>query len=136
MVFYPPSWVPKLPFDLPDSIPISDFIFNEKYGRYPLARSRPFFTCGITGQSYSAQQVKERVEYLARGLAEELGWRPNHKTEWDKVVGVFSANTVGVIHPHLVCELIRLAAGHATFSLGDASTWWHPEPCKCPVFRL
>jgi ribosome assembly protein SQT1 len=95
MVFYPPSWVPKMAQDPFDSIPISDFIFDDKYGRYPLKGSRPFFTCGITGQSYTALESKQRVEYLALGLAKELGWQPNSGSEWDKVVGVFSANTVG-----------------------------------------
>jgi hypothetical protein len=94
MVFYPPSWVPKLPFDPPDSIPISEFIFNEKYGRCPLKDSRPFFICGITGQSYTALECKQRVDHLARGLAEELKWNPNIGGEWDKVIGVFSVNAV------------------------------------------
>ncbi|KAF2440168.1 acetyl-CoA synthetase-like protein [Karstenula rhodostoma CBS 690.94] len=92
--FYPPSWVPKLPFDPPDSISIADFIFDENYGRHPLGYSRPMFTCGITGKEYSALEVKERVDYLARGLAKELGWRPNEGTEWHKVIGVFSLNTI------------------------------------------
>ena|ERR1700753_3238115 len=93
MVFYPPSWAPKLP-EVPDSIPICDFIFDEKYGRFPLKDSRPFFTCGVTGESYKPLDLKKRVDYLARGLADELGWQPNSGTEWDKVIGVFSANTV------------------------------------------
>lgn len=94
MPFYPPSWVPKLPFDPPDSISIHDFILDENYGRHPLGYSRPIFTCGITGKSYSALEVKERVDYLARGLAKELGWQPNKGSEWDKVIGVFSLNTL------------------------------------------
>jgi len=94
MVFYPPSWVPKLPIDPPDSIPVSEFILNEKYGRVPYAESRNFYTCGVTGQTFKPLEVKERVEYLARGLADALGWKVNEGSEWDKVVGVFSANTV------------------------------------------
>ena len=135
MVFYPPPWVPKLPFAPPDSIPISDFILDDKYGRYPLALSRPFFTCGVTGLSYTTSQVKERVEYLARGLADELGWRPNHGSEWDKVVGVFSANTVGIAASLPGFVLTRLAAGYSAPGLGNASSWRNPEPCKCPIFR-
>lgn len=69
-------------------------MLDERYGRWPLKRSRPPFTCGLTGKQYSALEVKERVDYLARGLAKELGWSPNGGTEWDKVVGVFSVNTV------------------------------------------
>ena len=94
MVFKSPAWVPQLPFDPPDSISICDFILSENYGRYPFNRSRNPFTCGITGKTYSTVEVKKRVDYLARGLAKELGWRPNQGGEWDKVIGVFSANTV------------------------------------------
>lgn len=94
MVFYPPAWVPKLPFDPPDSIPICEFMLNEKYGRHPLSKSKPPFTCGLTGAGYSAGEVRERVDQLARALSKELSWKPNEGTEWDKVAGVFSVNTV------------------------------------------
>jgi len=75
VVFYTPSWVPKLPIDPPDSIPISEFVFNEEYGRALLDELRPLFTCGVTGQTGSNRELKDRVEYLARGLADELGGR-------------------------------------------------------------
>jgi hypothetical protein len=94
MPFYPPQWAPKLPFEIPDSIPISQFMLEEHFGRYPLGYSRPPFICGLTGEGLSALDVKDRVDYLARGLAKELGWSPNKGTEWDKVVGVFSVNNV------------------------------------------
>lgn len=94
MVFTSPSWVSELPFDPPDSIPISEFMFNEEYGRQPLRDSKPPFTCGLTGKEYSALEVRDRVDYLARALSKELGWQPNVGTEWDKVVGVFTVNTV------------------------------------------
>jgi hypothetical protein len=73
MVFSSPEWVPKLPFDPLDSIPISDFMLNEKYGRYPLAQSKPPFICGISGTEYTALQVRDRVDFLARSLAKEFG---------------------------------------------------------------
>jgi len=94
MVFTAPDWVPKLPFDPPDSIPICEFMLNEIYGRHPLGYSRAPFTCGLSGTEYSALEVKERVNSLAKGLSKELGWHPNKGTEWDKVIGVFSLNTV------------------------------------------
>ena len=94
MVFTAPPWVPKLAFDPPDSIPISEFMLNESYGRHPLAQSRPPFTCGLTGAEYSAVEVRERVDKLARALSKELDWQANRGTEWDKVAGVFSLNTV------------------------------------------
>ena len=95
MVFLPPQWAPKLSHDPPDSIPVSDFMLNEQYGRYPLHLARQPFTCGLTGSGYSALEVRDRVNKLARALSEELGWGPNKGTEWDKVVGIFSVNTVG-----------------------------------------
>ncbi|MCJ1258805.1 hypothetical protein MMC24_006638 [Lignoscripta atroalba] len=97
MVFTSPKWVPQLPFDPPDSIPICDFMLTENYGRHPLGYSRPPFTCGLSGAEYSALDVCDRVESLARGLAKELGWHPNEGTEWDKVIGVFTLNTVDTL---------------------------------------
>ncbi|KAL8658161.1 MAG: hypothetical protein Q9226_001211 [Calogaya cf. arnoldii] len=97
MVFTSPQWVPKLPFDPPDSVPISDFILNEQYGRRPLNDSRPPFTCGLTGLEYSAHEVKDRVNKLAKALSKELGWMPNQGTEWDKVAGIFSVNTIDTL---------------------------------------
>ena len=94
MVFLPPSSVPKLPFDPPDSIPICDFMLDEQHGRRALNESRPPFTCGLTGVGYSALELKDRVHKLARALSKELGWQPNQGTEWDKVCGIFSVNTV------------------------------------------
>jgi hypothetical protein len=38
MVFYPPSWVPKLP-EVPDTVSIPDFLFDEQYGRKPFDKS-------------------------------------------------------------------------------------------------
>lgn len=94
MPFYPPQWVPKLPFDPPDSISIEKFMFDENYDRHPLGYSKAPFTCGLSGKAYSALEVKERVDFLARALSKELGFLPNQGTEWDKVIGVFSVNTV------------------------------------------
>ena len=94
-MFYPPSWVQKLS-EVPDTISIPDFILNDGYGRCPLEEARPFFTCGVTGKSYSPSATKERVELLARGISKELGWEPNKKSEWEKVAGVFAPNTVSI----------------------------------------
>ena len=69
-------------------------MLNEKYGRHPLAQSKPPFTCGLDGTEYSAIEVCERVDKLARALSQQLGWTVNQGTEWDKVAGIFSVNTV------------------------------------------
>ncbi|KAK4989429.1 hypothetical protein LTR66_007054, partial [Elasticomyces elasticus] len=111
MPFYPPSWVPKLSMEPPDSISLDQFIFDENYERYPLGYSKPPFTCGLSGKSYSALELRERVDFLARGLSKELGWTPNGGTEWDKVCGVFSVNTID-----------SMTLAWATHRLGGIST--------------
>ncbi|MCJ1451998.1 hypothetical protein MMC28_002338 [Mycoblastus sanguinarius] len=97
MVFTTPQWAPEMPLDPPDSIPICEFMMNEKYGRHPLHHAKPPFTCGLTGFEYSALEVRDRVDKLSRGLSKELGWMPNQGTEWDKVIGVFSLNTIDTL---------------------------------------
>ena len=69
-------------------------MFDEQYGRHPLGYSNPPFTCALTGRSYDAFQMKERVEHLSRALSQELGIYPDEGTEWDKVVGCFSLNAI------------------------------------------
>jgi hypothetical protein len=96
MPFTTPSYIPKLAFDPPDSVPIHEFLFSDgdKYERYPIAESLPPFTCGITGKSHSATDVKGRIEWLSAALALELGLDVNKGSEFDKVIGIFSFNTV------------------------------------------
>ncbi|RYP82186.1 hypothetical protein DL769_001736 [Monosporascus sp. CRB-8-3] len=94
MVFTPPAWVPQLPFDPPDSIPLHEFWGNERYGRQPFDKSRNPFTCGLTGKTYTNAEMVERLELLARSLAKHMRWRPNEDTPWDKVVGLYSFNSV------------------------------------------
>ena len=132
MVFTSPKWVPQLPFDPPDSIPICDFMLTENYGRHPLGYSRPPFTCGLSGAEYSALDVCDRVESLARGLAKELGWHPNEGTEWDKVIGVFTLNTVRSVEyiyvtvQKLLTEQSSAGVGrHVDARVGDSSSFWH-----------
>ncbi|KAG5747300.1 hypothetical protein H9Q69_002494 [Fusarium xylarioides] len=94
MVFTPPSWVPELPIDPPDSVALCEFMTSEAYGRLPIAKSRNPFTCGITGRTYSVSQVHQRANFVARALAKRLDFSPNEGVEWDKVVSIFSVNTV------------------------------------------
>lgn len=67
---------------------------DEKYGRRPISKSRNPFTCGLTGRTHSASELFQRSEHLARAFAKRLGWAPNEGTEWDKVLCIFSLNTV------------------------------------------
>ncbi|KAF2665467.1 phenylacetyl-CoA ligase [Microthyrium microscopicum] len=132
MVFYPPSWVPSMPSP-PDSISIPEFIFNEEHGRVPLSESRPFFTCGVTGQTVSPVELKERVDFLARGLAQELGWQVNQGSEWDKVVGVFSVNTLDTLPlawaTHLLGGLQTPA--NAAYSTAEVAFQMKDSGAKC-----
>lgn len=93
-IFTTAYWAPALVMDPPDSIPISEFMLNEEYGRHKFADSKHPFICGQTGKKYTAVQVKLRVELLARTMSHELGWHPNRGSEWDKMVAIFALNTV------------------------------------------
>ncbi|KAF5598368.1 AMP-binding enzyme [Fusarium pseudocircinatum] len=97
MTFDPPSWVPSLPSDLPDSITVAEFLSQERYGRESIQTARNPFTCGITGESITASKLWERVDSLARAFANVLSWKPNEGSPWDKVVCIFSLNTLDYI---------------------------------------
>jgi hypothetical protein len=94
MVFLPAKDAGQLA-PIPDNIPISEFMLNEKYGRVAHDSSRDPYTCGFTGKSYSSREVVNRVDHLARSLSKEFGWAPNQGSEWDKTLAVFALNTVG-----------------------------------------
>ncbi|RKK82615.1 hypothetical protein BFJ71_g15203 [Fusarium oxysporum] len=96
MVFLPPSWVPKLLRDPPDSVSIPDFMSNDAYGRYPLANARSPFVCGLTGKSYTAAEVVEREKNLAKAISKKLESTLGGP-EWDRVVTVFSLNTIDYV---------------------------------------
>jgi len=98
--FKSPQWIPKMD-PVPDHIPISELMLNEKYGRYSLDKSRPPFVCGLTGDSYTWREVSQRTEYLARALKQELNLKSIHEgskedgfNQMEKVVGIFSVNCV------------------------------------------
>ena len=69
---------------------------DEKYGRRAICKSRNPFTCGLSGRTYSVEELWQRSHSLARAFARRLKWAPNEGTEWDKVLSIFSLNTVGL----------------------------------------
>lgn len=93
MLFEPPAFLPRLQ-PIPDNIPICDFVFDERYGRRPIAQSLDAYTCGLSGRSVTARVQKDNVDFLARSLVEGMGWDVNSGSEFDKVIGVFAMNTV------------------------------------------
>jgi hypothetical protein len=76
------------------SITLPQFMYEDHHGRKVKRSSRAPFTCGVTGRSYSAVEVAQRVDYLARSLAATLGFDNEEGTEWERVVGIFSYNSV------------------------------------------
>lgn len=94
MVFKSPSYIPALSQKIPTNVSLPDFLLNEQYGRRPVSHSRAPFVCGLSGQSYTASDLNQRVENLARAFSTELGWKPQDGTEWDKCVCIYTLNTV------------------------------------------
>lgn len=111
MVYDPPPACQELSVPIPDSITVEEFMVNEKYGRLPLDKSLDPFTCGLSGKSHSALQVKQRTEHLARAISKELGWEANKGTEYDKVAAIFSVNNADY---HTVSWAIHRLGGIAT----------------------
>ncbi|KAI9163473.1 Acyl-CoA ligase AFT1-1 [Paramyrothecium foliicola] len=83
--------------DLPDSITIEEFMSNERWGRRAIASSRNPYTCGLTGRTFSAADVQRRTSHLARAIGKRLGFNPHEGTEWDRVVCLYSFNTIDYI---------------------------------------
>ncbi|OAX83551.1 hypothetical protein ACJ72_02081 [Emergomyces africanus] len=110
MVFTPPKWVGPAP-NPPDSIPISEFMLNERHGRHPLGQSHAPFMCGLSEKSYSALEVAERVEALARSLCKELGWQPKEGSEYSRVACIYSVNTIDYL---TLCWAIHRCSGIAS----------------------
>ncbi|KAF2177280.1 hypothetical protein K469DRAFT_535334, partial [Zopfia rhizophila CBS 207.26] len=84
---------------------------GDRYGRHPKAVSKPPFTCGITGKAYSVSKVAERFECLARALSTELDWQVSEGDEMDKVIGIFSLNTMIAIDSLTVSWAAHLLSG-------------------------
>jgi hypothetical protein len=93
MVFYPPSFLPPLPTP-PDNLTVEQFLATDTYGRRSLDTSRNPFTCGLSGKTFTPTEVVNRIDYLSRALAKRLNFDPREGTEWDRVVCIFSLNTV------------------------------------------
>jgi hypothetical protein len=77
--------------DIPDDITVPELLFNPKYGRRPLSQSnKAVLVDAPSGASFTLQQMKERMEGLAKGLKGEfkLG------NGWNGVIGLFSPNNV------------------------------------------
>jgi hypothetical protein len=112
MPFTPPTWVPKLPFEIPDTLSVEDFIFDEKYRSRPLLESKAPFVCGLSGRSYTVQEVRQRVDHLARELSCRLQWHPSTGSPSDKIVAIYSLDSVSRIAAGLHTELKKEPLQH------------------------
>jgi hypothetical protein len=81
---------------------------SEIYGRCPISKSRNPFTCGLTGKTYTVTESHKRADLIAKALSKVTGWEPNADSPWDKVVAVFSFNTVSA-YMYLQCVTPGLA---------------------------
>ena len=94
MIFTSPPWVPNVSGLIPETLSVGEFVLNGDPCRPPTGRGREPFVEAISGRSVSIEVLTDRVDRLARALAKELGWSPNEGSPWDKVVAIFSLNTV------------------------------------------
>jgi hypothetical protein len=94
MVFKCPSWVPELPWEIPTSTLLGDFVLagNKELRKKDIDRTP--LVCAISGKSYSIETLNEKVDLMARSLSKELGWSANKGESRDKVLGIFSFNSV------------------------------------------
>lgn len=105
MGFLTPAWVPTLP-EIPDTITLNDFIFEEEHGRAPFASSLDPYIDGVSGKRIGPLALKQNVECLARALARELNWGVNEGSEFSKVAGIFALNAIDV--PTVNWAILRL----------------------------
>ncbi|KAL4879271.1 hypothetical protein BJY04DRAFT_229202 [Aspergillus karnatakaensis] len=94
MIFSAPSWVPEIPIEIPDSIPVGEFALQGNANLPPQCGGKHPFVDSITGKSYTSKTLVKRVDNLSRALAQELKWSPNEGAPEDKVVAVYSWNTL------------------------------------------
>jgi hypothetical protein len=94
------SSLPDWALEVPNNCPLEEFLFNETYGRHKITQSRNPLTCGVTGRTFSTSELRRRVDLLARGIGQSLGWQPNKGTQWQKVVCVYSESSVNILIWH------------------------------------
>ncbi|KAL4962934.1 acyl--CoA ligase [Aspergillus stella-maris] len=94
MVYSSPSWVPRIPCEIPDDVTVGQLALNGNANLPPQCGGKPPFVDAINGKAYDTKTLLQRVDYLSRSLAQELGWSPNEGNPEDKVVAIYSWNTL------------------------------------------
>lgn len=99
-------WLIQDTTDIPDTVSLPDFVLDNNYRSVPHEKAKNPFTCGLSGKTYTSLEFKDRAGWLARALHQELGFQVNQGTEWEKVIGIYTLNTVRytAILPGLACH--------------------------------
>lgn len=84
---------------------VGDFVLGGDPNVPPEHAGKAPLVCALSGKSYSLSTLRERTELLARSLCREFGWSPSVGQPWDKVVTIYSLNTVGHCHHFLMPEM-------------------------------
>ncbi|BCS23694.1 putative NRPS-like protein biosynthetic cluster [Aspergillus puulaauensis] len=124
MIFTPPEWGRAM-MPIPDSLPIYDFLLQrDNRHLYNWTADSPTLTCAVSDKSYTLQTIATRVDALSRSLSRELGWGPNAGSPWDKVIGIFSFNTIDF-----------LIASWAVHRVGGVCLLMHPTSSAAEIKR-
>ena len=95
MSFHAPPWAPKVTdADIPDDISLTDFVFNDGFRPHKCDDSPKPFVDSIDGLGYGVHETRQRIEWLAAGLAAQLSIRTTTGDGFDRVVSVFAVNNV------------------------------------------
>ncbi|CAM1511860.1 Fc.00g093730.m01.CDS01 [Cosmosporella sp. VM-42] len=93
MVFYPPPWTPSLTdADIPDNVPLAQFLFDDQYRPRKCEDSPPPFIDSNSGTGHGVLEIQERIEWLATGLARQLGISDVSGDGLERVVSIFTVN--------------------------------------------
>lgn len=119
MGFHPPAWAPRLTdADIPDDLSLADFLFDDRHRPRKCQDSPPPFIDSVDGSGHGVQETRQRIEWLAAGLASQLGIEDVTGDHWGRVIGLFTVNNVS-------CSLFMLRIMLTRPSLID------PYPCPC-----
>ncbi|KAM3067693.1 hypothetical protein ACMFMG_011433 [Clarireedia jacksonii] len=134
MVFVTPPWVPEIasPSPLPDSTLVGDFISQRNHDLYNWSDEKPTMIDALSGIQYNMREIRDRVTALSKCLGKELGWEPNKGSPWDKVVGIYSYNTIDFL---ILCWAIHRLGGiclllHSTSTAAEIEAHSHVANCK------
>lgn len=94
MIFRSPSWVPQIDKGIPDTVLVGDFVTQRNHNLYDWSDDKATLICAISNKTYDMKTIKQRISRLSRSLSKELDWSSNAGSPWNKVIGIFSYNTV------------------------------------------